>query len=910
VIPLSVRMKGWMRYRDEEVADFNGASLIAIVGENGAGKSSIFDAITFALYGVHRLGKMHAADLISQDMDRLSVDFEFEVDGQRYMVHRGRGRRDNERDQGLWIWDDGAGDWTIVGGTEREDSLRQTLERVVRLSPEAFTSSFMLQQGGATEFLDADPQPRFNIISGLIGLQAYEALEKGARESAKDEKKKLDELTAKLAEFDGIDASSLDALRADVATAVERESAAAELLIAATGMLADARRHATLVGEIAGLDGQIAEAEGLIAEREKIESDAEMHKTFKDAVGKIERVRAAVDDATRAEAAARAAADEGAQIDVAALAAAHETASKGVAVAEAASAAADRERAKMTEAERAAHEFASAAAAILDARAGIVERDARLAESAPRVAELTAAIGGAETAAAASAKDVARHEDAVDAARTDGAESRARVETLKSQLSERKAAAKEAVCARCGQKIDKKAAKSEVDTLTASLADAAAAANTATAAERAAVKALADAKKAQADAASALQRQSKELHGLQAARAEIESERGRAAESLAALEKAAGKRLSAVAGAQAARAAAAAALKEAEAARGQAKREEESARAGETKARAALERGRASQAKSEANAREQAAKAAGYRDQAAAFASGLGELGEKALADPRSVLEVVRGQQAALAEAPERKRALETALRDHDRWTAQREVKRADVAAIPEAHRVGSDEAEEVSRQADADARAAKASLQETQQRLASLEARIEQVEAMRADKERATKRRKQFQKLQRLLGKQGLQGVLVTDALATITTHANTFLQRLTGGTLRLEIKRGERDDALDLQAIDSTCMREPRSVKVLSGSQKFRCAVAIASGIGQYAGAGGMRSIVIDEGFASLDQAGQRQMVEELKDLSTHMDKVIVVSHLETFTDQANFPDRIMVETHGTGSHIRKLF
>ena len=102
---------------------------------------------------------------------------------------------------------------------------------------------------------------------------------------------------------------------------------------------------------------------------------------------------------------------------------------------------------------------------------------------------------------------------------------------------------------------------------------------------------------------------------------------------------------------------------------------------------------------------------------------------------------------------------------------------------------------------------------------------------------------------------------------------------------------------------------MREARSPKVLSGSQKFRCAVAIASGIGQYAGAGGMRSIVIDEGFGSLDRDGQRQMVDELRQLAQHMDKVIVVSHLDAFTDRDNFPDQILVETSGDGSRIRAL-
>jgi len=160
---------------------------------------------------------------------------------------------------------------------------------------------------------------------------------------------------------------------------------------------------------------------------------------------------------------------------------------------------------------------------------------------------------------------------------------------------------------------------------------------------------------------------------------------------------------------------------------------------------------------------------------------------------------------------------------------------------------------------------------------------------------------------LVRLLGKGGLQGALVNGALNAIASHANAFLQRLTGGSLRLTLEQ-RGGDALELQAIDATCMREPRSVQVLSGSQKFRCAVAVASGIGQHAGAGGMRSIVIDEGFGSLDASGQTLMVEELKNLSMHMDKVIVVSHLEAFADRSNFPDQILVTREGEGSRIER--
>jgi DNA repair exonuclease SbcCD ATPase subunit len=48
---------------------------------------------------------------------------------------------------------------------------------------------------------------------------------------------------------------------------------------------------------------------------------------------------------------------------------------------------------------------------------------------------------------------------------------------------------------------------------------------------------------------------------------------------------------------------------------------------------------------------------------------------------------------------------------------------------------------------------------------------------------------------------------------------------------------------------------------------------------------------------------------MVDELRQLSTHMDKVIVVSHLDAFTNRDNFPDQILVETVGDGSRIRAV-
>src|SRR4051794_26344279 len=125
-------MTGWMRYKDEQVADFSQGSLISICGDNGAGKSSIFDAITFALYGRHRLGAVGTEDLITQDADRLEVEYIFELNGTRFRVHRGRSRGSKTEGKtavagaatsALHTLDRSTGDWLPVSGTNTAPGL-------------------------------------------------------------------------------------------------------------------------------------------------------------------------------------------------------------------------------------------------------------------------------------------------------------------------------------------------------------------------------------------------------------------------------------------------------------------------------------------------------------------------------------------------------------------------------------------------------------------------------------------------------------------------------------------------------------------------------------------------------------------------------------------------------------------
>jgi len=83
MIPCAVELTDFLSHRsangDPVVFDFEGAVLWSVAGDNGAGKSAIFDAIVWTLYGQHRGGTQDARRLISHGADmKSSMAFDLE----------------------------------------------------------------------------------------------------------------------------------------------------------------------------------------------------------------------------------------------------------------------------------------------------------------------------------------------------------------------------------------------------------------------------------------------------------------------------------------------------------------------------------------------------------------------------------------------------------------------------------------------------------------------------------------------------------------------------------------------------------------------------------------------------------------------------------------------------------------
>jgi exonuclease SbcC len=1022
MIPLKVTMSGWMRYREQTTADFSGARLISICGENGAGKSSIFDAITFALFGRQRLGTQHIEELISDGGDQCAVEFEFEQEGRRYRVRRTRGRRAAQGSQGLWAWDASVEDWVAVSNSQYARGLDKALAAVIRISPEAFTSSFMLQQGAATEFLDAKPAERFSVVSSLVNLEAYQTLEKRAREAQRSASLAVQQYNTKLQEYEGVDAESLALLRTRLAHAAEQRDAAMHERDRARVLREAAGEYARLMREIEYAQRQIEAAAELTTEAGQIEANAQRFSTLEGEIVAARQIREELEAAVGAELEAQSASARLAALDLTTSARVVEAAERRIAIAAVAVERLSAEHKAAVRDERAAAEFLGVAASILTLRRRLAEAESRAAAATKELerlpdleAEATAVravaaalpllqqlgrdrqameraakenprealsvldgrtqdlIAERDAAAAMAESCVSAHERA----QHEAAEARAEANALRKQVVQRGESIHEAVCSRCGQAIDPEQARLELEALTehARVADARAkaAAQAAHEAKSAAEQAsrrrseLDDAvRQAVVDRRGLLQRiealdvatttvresysrfvsmappslreavperlplshlleiyreqkhiaerapdvesELRRLHGLQglAQAAALQIEQMRA--DLSGAESRAGDRLEAIDDAEQAHAAAMQHLHGSEAALGAAREEERTAREEGDRAREELAAAKEEQRGLEIRRTSLEQAAEGRRRAARSIAVRLDPaLRGRVLEDVRGVLDLLEREAERLADAPARLEQLAEARRQHSHFGGMLETLSKNLERIPPEHRVAEEEAQAALDRADVSVRETGAFWERCQHEVARMERDLEQVESLRGDLDRMETRSQRLKKLVDLLGKTGLQGALVSEALETVMSHANAFLERLTGGTLVLHLERGE-GDALELRAQDVTCMREARSVQVLSGSQKFRCAVAIAAGIGQYAGAGGMRSIVIDEGFGSLDQQGQQLIIEELKNLAEHMDRVIVVSHLDAFTDRTHFPDQIRVLRDGERSRIER--
>lgn len=212
MIPLRLRLKNFMSYAELDL-DLRGVHTAVLTGANGAGKSSLLDAITYAIWDKARA---NADQLVRLGQPEMWVELVFEVDGRVYRVWRRKLTKKGAPaqlefhqatdpevalapDAGTAGEGDEAGYVALTGATIRETQAR--IVQTVRMDYETFTNSAFILQGRADQFTTKTPRERKALLGEILGLQHYDELAQAARERHRAAQQRAADLEAEQAEL-------------------------------------------------------------------------------------------------------------------------------------------------------------------------------------------------------------------------------------------------------------------------------------------------------------------------------------------------------------------------------------------------------------------------------------------------------------------------------------------------------------------------------------------------------------------------------------------------------------------------------------------------------------------------------------------------------------------------------------
>ena len=181
MIPQKLRLINFLSYQ-QLALDFSGLHVACICGANGAGKSSLLEAISWAIWGVSRVASQD--DVIHVGSKEAQVDFTFIAGGEVYRVIRTRSRNSSTS---LEFQVQSEGKFKSL--TERKvQSTQQTIISHLKIDYETFVNSAYLRQGRADEFMLKRPSDRKQILADMLALSQYDELAERTKDIARTSK--------------------------------------------------------------------------------------------------------------------------------------------------------------------------------------------------------------------------------------------------------------------------------------------------------------------------------------------------------------------------------------------------------------------------------------------------------------------------------------------------------------------------------------------------------------------------------------------------------------------------------------------------------------------------------------------------------------------------------------------------
>lgn len=316
--PVLLDLHNFLSYRRETV-DLSPITCAALTGENGAGKSSLLDALTWALFGRGTRGGTKELDnYVTRGEKEARVEVQFRLNGATYKVVRGRSIARNKSTLEFFIQDDE--NWRPLSGKTLTQT-QKIIEETLRMDYRTFTASALVLQGQADAFTaNMTDQERKEALARILGLDLWDRMQERARAKVRQLKAEAQamELNCKRLLEQVSEKDSLVARQATISQelnilAVQIEDAASKVTDLEARLkqqpvleqtLADTRRAIQKAvaemqandqemtrasQQIAQAEQQIKVGETILARREEIEAAAEMEAEIAQDVTEFDR---------------------------------------------------------------------------------------------------------------------------------------------------------------------------------------------------------------------------------------------------------------------------------------------------------------------------------------------------------------------------------------------------------------------------------------------------------------------------------------------------------------------------------------------------------------------------------------------------------------------------------------------
>ena len=853
MIPLKLELANFLSYRQPTTLDFRGLKVACIAGENGAGKSSLLDAITWALFGKARARSDD--DLISSGADEAEVRFTFALEGNIYRVIRQRRRGKG----GLLELQVQAGDdrWKTLTGTRKRETQEQ-IEGLLRMRYETFINASFLLQGRADEFTVKRPGERKEVLGEILGLSRWNLYQEEARNRRRTQERSLALLEARLQEVEA-ELAEEPQRRQALQQARARVEALSQQIAAQERLLEQVRAYEAAIAQQQALLKNVADH--LVQARQQL---ARLEETRVARQAELEGYRTALAQAAEIE--ARYARWQEVEARLREWQTKAEEVRRLQAARQEPALAVEGERARLEQERLQLQRQARRVESMRKERETVTALLAQVREELAQVTEQLVRRDALQEQRDQRRQEIAVLEAEQDRLSEEGKRLRSRLETLRAE-------GEAGLCPLCGQPLTED--------------------------HRAEVIAQIE---AEGEAVNQRYRENQQrLHHLKAEVKTLEQQLARLRPlerrqpQLQRKEAVQSQRLEEIAQA----------LQEWE--------QEGAPHLAELEAR--LAEGRyAVEAQARLAELEAAIAAVGYDPEAHAETRREWE----SLTDAPEAYQRLQNARAAIAPLETTLADLARQITDQEAQVARLEAQRAEAQAqldqLTQGMVVDRTTVEAELERLRAEEAVARRRLGAAEQRVAVIEDLQEQKRRLEAKRQAVALAIGRLKRLERAFGRDGIQAMLIEQALPEIEATANELLTRLTGGemTVRFETQRPlkTRDGLKETLEIIISDSAGPRAYELFSGGEAFRVNFAIRLALSQVlarrAGAR-LQTLVIDEGFGSQDPEGRQRLVEAINAIQDDFARILVITHIEELRDA--FPVRIQVTKTPQGSQIEIL-